>query len=210
MSKPRIADLCCGAGGAAKGLHDAGFEVIGFDIKPQPRYPYEFHQADALKVDLSDFDAVWASPPCQWITYAAQQWRLQGKEYPSLLKPIRELLISSNLPYIIEQPEGRVLNNPVMLNGAMFGLRVKRDRYFETSFSMPLVLWNQDERPAHFGRPWDARNNQLFYPVGHFSGVAAARVAMGISWMTQAELAQAILPCQSKFLGRELLRQLER
>lgn len=31
MSKPRILDLCCGAGGMSMGFHMAGFEVVGVD-----------------------------------------------------------------------------------------------------------------------------------------------------------------------------------
>ncbi len=92
------------------GLHRVGFEVVGFDIKPQPRYPFEFHQADALTVDLSGFDAVWASPPCQAYSIMRNLPWLKDKEYPRLIDPTREVLVASGKPWIIENVMGAHLH----------------------------------------------------------------------------------------------------
>ena len=205
--EPKLLDLYCGAGGAAMGYHRAGFEVVGVDIKPQPHYPFEFHQADAMTYPLDGFDAIHASPPCQHATKAAQQWRKAGREYPNLIPATRVRLSAVGKPYVIENVRGAVLVNPIMLNGAMFGLRVKRDRFFECSFPMPFLLLPSQTSPTRMGRPFDARRFGTFWPVGHFSGVPEARKAMECEWMNQAELAQAIPPAYMEFIGGHLMQE---
>ena len=117
---PRALDLFCCAGGASEGLRRAGFEVVGVDIEPQPHYPFEFHQADALTFPLDGFDFIWASPPCQAYTLCQ---RIQKNEHPDLVAPIRERLHANGAPYCIENVPGAPLVEPIELCGTMFGLR---------------------------------------------------------------------------------------
>lgn len=204
--RPRLLDLFCGAGGAAKGYADAGFEVVGVDIAPQPRYPYAFHQADALTFPLDGFDAVHASPPCQAFSLAQ---RIRDRDHPDLVAPIRERLTEAGLPYVIENVVGAPLKNPIMLCGAMFPeLRVYRHRLFEASFTLA-----QPEHPAHtaplrkMGRP--PQPGEYMHVVGNFSGAAAARAAMGIEWMTRDELRESIPPAYTRWVGESLFVELQ-
>lgn len=205
--KPRLLDFFCGAGGSAKGYQRAGFYVVGVDIKPQPHYcGDEFHQADALTFPLEGYDAYHASPPCQFGSTAARQWRAAGREYPNLIDAIRDRLIKTGLPYVIENVVGEpYLKDPIKLNGAFFNMRIRRTRYFETSFTMGLVLLPKEE-PSGFrmGRP--VTENSIITPVGHFSGCAIAKQRMGIDWMNQGELAQAIPPAYTEYIGKYLMQ----
>lgn len=207
------------------GLHQAGFEVVGVDIKPQPHYPFGFVLGDALEVlrklqdgghiedwnnliwHMEDFAAIWASPPCQAYSEAGKQWRKNGREYPDLIAPTRELLHLAGRHHVIENVVGAPLINPTMLNGAMFGMNLRRRRIFETSFDMPLTLM-PSEQPSGFRMGRRPTADSPVVPVGHFSGVERARQVMGCHWMTQHELAQAIPPAYSRFIGEQLMRVL--
>lgn len=213
--KPRLLDLFCGAGGAAMGYHRAGFDVVGVDIKPQPRYPFKFWQMDALDVlwllrhddghwNSDHFDAIHASPPCQ--AYSNAQG-IQKNEHPDLIPPTRALLWDTGLPYVIENVEGAPLIQPVVLEGQFFrGLRTSRPRLFETNW--PLRQPEIPPRPPHtkMGRP--PKKGEFMHVVGNFSGADEGRKAMGIDWMTRDELREAIPPAYTEFVGAQLLAHL--
>jgi DNA (cytosine-5)-methyltransferase 1 len=149
MSQPRLLDLFCGAGGAARGYQQAGFYVVGVDIKPQPRYiGEEFVQADALEYLAAhgqEFDAVHASPPCQGYSIMRNLPWLREKVYPLLIQPTRELCAAIGNPYVIENVMGAHLEAG-WLCGQMFGRPFFRHRYFDTSF-----YWLAPEHPRHWG-----------------------------------------------------------
>lgn len=208
--KPRLLDLFCCAGGAAKGYADAGFEVVGVDIDPQPNYPYRFFQldwADFIRLyGLDTFDAIHASPPCQFYSNAQ---RIMDNEHPDLIGPVREALKASGLPYIIENVAGAPLINPIELCGSMFGLGTYRHRLFETSF--PIVA---PPHPTHTAKTTKmgraVKDGEMMHVVGHFSGVAKAREAMDIPWMKRDELREAIPPAYTEYIGNQILTALEK
>jgi len=203
--RPRLLDLFCGAGGAGEGYRRVGFDVTGVDIKPQPRNPHNFIQADALEFLREhghEFDFIHASPPCQAYTKAGKQWRKEGRKYPDLISAVRDLLKKTKKPWVIENVPGAPLKRPVLLNGSVFGMKVHRPRLFEASFQLPQ-LEIPTSKPIKMGRP--IREGDTVQPVGHFSGVAYASREMGLPWMGQKELAQAIPPAYTKFIGKHAL-----
>lgn len=124
------------------GLHRAGFDVVGIDHRPQPRYPFAFIQADALRppVRLEDFDFIWASPPCQAHTALKNMWN--SRQHADHIPETREMLVASGVPYCIENVPGAPLRAVIRLCGTMFGLatpcgaELQRHRWFETSFGL--------------------------------------------------------------------------
>lgn len=218
MTRPRLLDLFCCAGGAAMGYWRAGFEVVGVDLSRQPRYPFPFIRHDALALDmrfLRSFDAIHASPPCQRFSDLAKR-NGNADDWPDLVEPIRALLRSTGLPYVIENVEGAPLVDPVMLCGTMFpGLRVLRHRLFETNWPLvppphgkhPLV-YTMDKRKAHYGKLSEWASPVQVTGGGNCSKAAAAD-AMGIGWMTKGELNEAIPPAFTQFIGRQMLAHLQ-
>lgn len=226
MNAPRILDLFSGPGGAGKGYADAGFTVVGADIEPQPHYPYEFYQDDALNVletllsggrwhgyTLHDFKAVHASPVCKSYTIC----NLSPKEnYPKQIAPVRERLLATGLPYIIENVMGakRFMQARFMLCGTMFGLPIQRHRLFETNVNAwwcpPRTCVNAGATIGIYGHSiWDSSKPGTTRKDGRkrADSVAASigRDAMGISWMNKVELAQAIPPAYTRWIGERLL-----
>lgn len=204
----RLLDLFCGAGGCAMGYKRAGFYVVGVDIKPQPRYAGdEFVQGDALDYVVAhgqEFDVIHASPPCQ--AYSKSRY-LQDNKHPQLIKNTRRGLRATGKPYVIENVQGAPLINPVTLVGSMFGLLTMRPRLFECNFPVPFLLAPPPAaQHAKMGRP--PQEGEYVHVVGHMSNVPYCRRAMGIDWMTQAELAQAIPPAYTEWIGRHLMEHI--
>lgn len=199
----RALDLFCCAGGASMGLYRAGLEVVGVDIEPQPNYPFEFIQADALTFDVSGFDLVWASPPCQAFT-AYKRRKEHVAPRPNLIPIVREKLKASGKPYIIENVEGAraELRDPVRLCGSMFGLDVRRHRLFETSFPVPQVPCHHEWQTPRFAQATNRANLRRTVEIGVWRiPLKMQQRAMGIHWMPLDKLSQAIPPAYSEWLA---------
>lgn len=201
----RCLDLFCCAGGAGEGYRQAGFDVTGVDIVEQPKNPHRFILSDALeyvRLHGHEYDFIHASPPCQAYTKAGKQWRKEGRQYADLIADTRKALKRTGKPWVIENVPGAPLVNPVILNGSVFGIRVHRPRLFESSFAIeqPDI---PPSKPVKMGRP--IVEGDIVQPVGHFSGVEYARKEMGLPWMGQKELAQAIPPAYTRWIAEQFL-----
>lgn len=227
--KPKLLDLFCCAGGAARGYQLAGFHVTGVDIVPQPRYiGDEFHQADALEYCAThgrEFDVIHASPPCQFATKLRSLH--SGREYTNWIPQTRVLLQATGKPFVIENVEGAKthLRSPVMLCGTMFGLKTGdadlwRHRLFEINGPLFLVPSCQHRNRVIGIHGGHGRDRRVITVIGHTGGRSTRlstngftkderNEAMGIDWMTQAELSQAIPPAYTEFIGRQLLQAIE-
>lgn len=205
--RPLIADLFCGAGGAAMGLYRAGFDVVGFDVLEQPRYPFAFVLQDALTVDVKTFDAIWASPPCQAYTVAKTMNGMEGRDYPELIEATRDHVSQHGKPFIIENVVPAPIRRDVILCGRMFDLPLIRHRAFESNIlllGLSHITHNGTTR-SHDGFSSFANGADYITVAGHNFSKEDGQRAMGIGWMTKQELSQAIPPMYSEFLGRQLI-----
>ena len=220
----RLLDLFCCEGGAGTGYAQAGFDVVGIDIAPQPRYPFEFHQADAIEYVTEhwrEFDAIHASPPCQAYSITKHS---HGKDHPDLLEPTRMALIATGLPYIIENVVGAPLIDPVLLCGTMFNLSaidvdgeplvLQRHRLFESNvWLMSAGGCSHDGRQVAGvyggGRHRNVSDRDSPSRRGGYTPLGSVRAElMDMPWATQHGLTQAIPPAYTEFLGRQLMAHL--
>jgi len=224
--RPRLLDLFCGAGGSGMGYYNSGFDVTGVDIAPQPRYPFRFIQTDAvmyLAEHGKEYDVIHASPPCQGYSRLRHLPWLRDKEYPLLIEPVRMLLQDLGKPWVIENVEDSNLDG-LLLCGLMFGLPVYRHRLFETSYFFLQPPHPKHEGVIGHGRRLNDRkkgtlnNGSAKGAWGHqriitvagnqFHSADGAR-ALGINWMLKPELAQAIPPVYTEWLGRQILERMQ-
>lgn len=217
----RIADLFCGGGGVSVGYFRAIAaltgrmpEIVGVDIAEQPDYPYEFIQADALEFDLSGFNFVHASPPCQLhVQWNGINLARNGSvpEHPDLIPPTREKLEAWGGTYVIENVVGAPLKNPTMLCGSMFdGLNVIRHRLFESN-----QLWLRPKGCRHTGKEiavYGKLDGRRIWTREDGTELRAARNmpeaqdAMGIDWISKWDtLKEAIPPAYTAYIGEQLL-----
>jgi DNA (cytosine-5)-methyltransferase 1 len=217
------------------GYGRAGFEVVGVDIRPQPRYPFEFVQAEALTflrglledhtaagLALWHFQAIHASPPCQFFTQMRASWRAQGVNdgYVDLLTPTLAMVRHSGLPYVVENVVGarKAMRETLMLHGGMFGLAVHRPRVFETSFLVlaPPAAIVKEPVGVYDTRPRGKTHHRTRLN-GNGKGRSEMRIArtleegqeaMGIDWMEWSELKEAIPPAYTELIGHQLLQHL--
>ena len=215
MHKPKLLDLFCGAGGAAMGYHQAGFEVVGVDIRKQPRFPFEFIQADAMTFPLDGFDVIHASPPCQGysphVSSSGSKWAgTKGVEEPRLIAGIRERL--AGVPYVIENVMGArsELNATLLLCGTMFGLPIPRHRLFELEGGLLI----QPFHPRCSGvakryaeeRGWDPRDMTVTGKGRHAGTSKRWAEITGIDWMSQHEMRESIPPVYTEHIGKWIMR----
>lgn len=221
MRKPRLLDGFCGAGGATKGYQRAGFYVVGVDINPQPHYcGDEFVQADFMNFPLEEYDAIHASPPCQFKTTMSNRWRGKGglaDERVDLLTPTLERLWRLPAPWVVENVTGasQMMPNALLLRGAMFGLEVDRPRVFLSNI---LLLHPGKTRKVQagvgvYGKSPDGR---LLFRRADGSeqraaaSLAEAQEAMGMDWADWYGTKEAVPPAYTEFIGAQLLAVLER
>jgi DNA (cytosine-5)-methyltransferase 1 len=210
--KPKLLDLFCCQGGAAAGYVAAGFDVVGVDLEPQPRYPYPFHQGDALAFLLEHghlFDAFHGSPPCQAFTaYRRRDPSTVGATALDLVDATRQALRATGKPTVIENVVGAPLRADVVLCGSMFGLGVRRHRVFELGgFTMPQLPCRHHEQRGSYPCATNRTNPRRTCEVGVYRiPLATQKAAMGgCAWMDLDGLSQAVPPAYTETIGRAML-----
>jgi len=194
----------------------AGFEVHGVDLKHGKRYPYTYLRADALDVLRNDefiqqFDVIHASPPCQTFSITQHLRNAQGNTTSKLdlLEPVRNLLLASGKPYVIENVKGAPLIHPAQVCGSSFNLKVRRHRLFESNMAVKGTVCKHKEQGKPVGIYGSMRDE---IPQGGHTAktMEQANESMGIDWMIWKELVEAIPPLYTEYIGRQVMERLSK
>ena len=223
-NKVKLLDLCCKAGGCSMGYYQAAIEIgvdieiTGIDIEPQPNYPFNFIQYDAveyIKKYGKYYTHIHASPPCQKYSKSTSMFRKNGKEYTDILNELRIEMLKQNKPGVIENVPEAPIRPDIVLYGYMFGLRLVRKRHFE------LINWFMMQHIPN-EKIGSVKNGDLIQVVGKgqlkVSGGKRFKYAkqnvletwkheMKCGWMkTNNELSEAIPPAYTKYIGVNFLK----
>ena len=205
----KLLDLFCGAGGASAGYAAAGFEVTGIDVKHGKRYPFTYIRGDVRDylniVFLQQFDVIAASPPCQTHSATKHLRNAQGKSTSKIdmIPEVREALIASGLPYVIENVPNAPLIHPVQVCGSHFDLKVRRHRLFESNVTIEGTGCDHKSQGKPVGIYGSMRDE---IPNGGHTAktMQEANEAMGINWMIWSELVESIPPIYTKYIGHQI------
>ena len=203
-SQFELLDLYCGAGGCSVGYKQAGFNVTGIDHLPQTNYPYRFILSKSCCFFwdyLNQYDVIHLSPPCQKYSKLS---RANGKKYSNELEYWVKSLIHLKKPFVIENVPGSPLPVSIKLSGQMFQLNLQRTRFFYSNILLfqPCEAKRIYRSPGSVQYPTVAGNGQKGDTLKRWS------TSMGINWMKKRELAQAIPPAYTKFIGDQLMTYL--
>jgi len=197
------------------GYHQAGFDVLGIDSVFQPRFPFDFIQRDALDFLHEGLrspvwnmvDAIHASPPCQRHSRMSNCRPGLADGYPALIEQTREVLERTGLPYVIENVEGAPLREPVTLCAWSFGRDLYRHRLFETNWPLRQPPHRVHVKPSSKAGHWEP--GTVMSVAGNCTPVGHAREIMEIDWCRRSELAEAIPPYFTQYVGGQLLDSLK-
>lgn len=218
----KVLDLFCGGGLAADGYRRLGWDITGVDIKPQPNYPYEFIQGDAIEyfktADLSQYNFIHASPPCQLFTRAGHLRTAQGsksKEEVDLLTPTLAMLADLPIPWVVENVEGARTIMPadsVKICGSYFFLAVQRHRLFASNMKIHGTECHHDRFPIDSTtgkpRPWGVyhvpgdsipKGGRTAYNAEHAAKLFDLR--RSLPW---DEIKEGFPPAYTHFIGQQI------
>lgn len=205
LPRPKLLDLFCGAGGAARGYYAAGWEPIGVDYARQENYPYEFHQLDVMELDIEQlvkwegFQGIHASPPCQ--SYSMNMSHLASWERPKLIEPLKARFAGIEIPWVIENVDGAPLDG-ITLCGTMFCKKLRRHRKFESNYPLTIHHLKCDHEyygPVYQNVNTNRREIKAWMEEMELDGL-----------MHQREAYQSVPPFYTEYIGLQLSEHIER